>query len=224
MFNLCHFGGYFNPRPPWGGRPIRPTPQDHMPCYFNPRPPWGGRPCFRSRSRGLMYISIHALRGEGDKKLLKFLQVLLLFQSTPSVGRATALFNHLPKTRTNFNPRPPWGGRQYLARPYERRVCYFNPRPPWGGRQSLMQKGYKKKEISIHALRGEGDLAKLKRNKILMISIHALRGEGDRMIWQSRAKPLYFNPRPPWGGRLKRFAVASSSPGFQSTPSVGRAT
>ena len=103
---------YFNPRPPWGGRPIRPTPQDHMPCYFNPRPPWGGRPCFRSRSRGLMYISIHALRGEGDKKLLKFLQVLLLFQSTPSVGRATALFNHLPKTRTNFNPRPPWGGRR----------------------------------------------------------------------------------------------------------------
>ena len=99
MFNLCHFGGYFNPRPPWGGRPIRPTPQDHMPCYFNPRPPWGGRPCFRSRSRGLMYISIHALRGEGDKKLLKFLQVLLLFQSTPSVGRATLRTEHEAQTK-----------------------------------------------------------------------------------------------------------------------------
>ena len=34
-------------------------------------------------------------------------------------------------------------------------------------------------EISIHALRGEGDNNELKDIKTVIISIHALRGEGD---------------------------------------------
>ncbi len=56
----------FNPRPPWGGRLFvcLPTLQS---LYFNPRPPWGGR------HRRSWY------RLEQDR-----------FQSTPSVGRATA--------------------------------------------------------------------------------------------------------------------------------------
>ena len=37
---------------------------------FNPRPPWGGRP-MRDRGQGLLlFISIHALRGEGDLIIL----------------------------------------------------------------------------------------------------------------------------------------------------------
>ena len=35
-------------------------------------------------------ISIHALRGEGDRILEKCVAVEVKFQSTPSVGRATA--------------------------------------------------------------------------------------------------------------------------------------
>ena len=59
--------GYFNPRPPRGGRrwiifwpcPFR--------TYFNPRPPRGGRlSCCRS-SATYQPISIHALREEGDR-------------------------------------------------------------------------------------------------------------------------------------------------------------
>ena len=39
---------------------------------------------------------------------------------------------------------------------------------------------YDKVVISIHALRGEGDLtARGIRNGLFLISIHALRGEGD---------------------------------------------
>ena len=33
------------------------------------------------------------------------------------------------------------------------------------------------------------------------ISIHALRGEGDVVISVLKCAKLYFNPRPPWGGR-----------------------
>ena len=102
---------HFNPRPPWGGRQAIPTG-----CYavihnFNPRPPWGGR---------LIVRKVGATLKE--------------FQSTPSVGRATA--SSVAACRNIF---------------------YFNPRPPWGGRPRGQNKDIRHKEISIHALRGEGD-------------------------------------------------------------------
>ena len=61
----------------------------------------------------------------------------------------------------------------------------------------------RKGAISIHALRGEGDVKSVNGEKALLkISIHALRGEGDATF----ADFL-----------ISRFL-------FQSTPSVGRAT
>ena len=57
-------------------------------------------------------------------------------------------------------------------------------------------------QISIHALRGEGDHHYLRSLYKKYISIHALRGEGDHD--DSRDIPSYQQ--------------------FQSTPSVGRAT
>ena len=57
-------------------------------------------------------------------------------------------------------------------------------------------------EISIHALRGEGDVYELLRRASCSISIHALRGEGD----------------------LRYTYIARKLKTFQSTPSVGRAT
>ena len=79
--------------------------------------------------------------------------------------------------------------------------------------------------ISIHALRGEGDVLldlpafvprhfnprppwggrpaafKIKVPLELFISIHALRGEGDRGRMELSTDAQNFNPRPPWGGR-----------------------
>ena len=61
--------------------------------------------------------------------------------------------------------------------------------------------------ISIHALRGEGDLipsAVAAEN--ICISIHALRGEGDLGgIVVDESGYVDFYPRPPWGGRLFPF-------------------
>ena len=57
---------------------------------------------------------------------------------------------------------------------------YFYPRPPRGGRRSSGESILPLEEISIHALREEGDLdlgdQDLGRAQI---SIHALREEGD---------------------------------------------
>ena len=61
-----------------------------------------------------------------------------------------------------------------------------------------------KADISIHALRGEGDAKCVKVTCHLCISIHALRGEGDLADWHSVPARKNFNPRPPWGGRQVR--------------------
>ena len=78
---------------------------------FYPRPPRGGRLAGWSYGLGLRYISIHALREEGDR-----------FSSTK-----------VPQNRY-FYPRPPRGGRPgVLSRALL--VDDFYPRPPRGGRR-----------------------------------------------------------------------------------------
>ena len=54
------------------------------------------------------------------------------------------------------------------------------------GRATLYAQDVKAKmEISIHALRGEGDVPKSERVPLADISIHALRGEGDAVLEQN---------------------------------------
>ena len=79
--------------------------------------------------------------------------------------------------------------------------------------------------ISIHALRGEGDLIPKAAAICSAISIHALRGEGDVYFLVDFDFAKDFNPRPPWGGRhFITATIFSKHIKFQSTPSVGRAT
>ena len=56
--------------------------------------------------------------------------------------------------------------------------------------------------ISIHALRMEGDLGVLTALLRIVISIHALRMEGDQPRQHEKLDTKDFNPRPPHGGRL----------------------
>ena len=133
-------------------------------------------------------ISIHALRGEGDL-ISKHLYICVARISIHALrGEGDDNRDKDRERRQNFNPRPPWGGRQC-------RQCDNRD----------------KDRISIHALRGEGDGVDRIEDAGSNISIHALRGEGD-IRGQGRRKPLVnFNPRPPWGGRLKIYYKDSSS-------------
>ena len=57
-------------------------------------------------------------------------------------------------------------------------------------------------EISIHALRVEGDDRSARAwAKKVTISIHALRVEGDSLPIRFAFRCRYFYPRPPGGGR-----------------------
>ena len=218
----------------------------HQFQHFYPRPPQGGRPTIRrwtmpsgqflstpsarratsgrERLRNPRQISIHALREEGDPLPRLRLCVHQKFLSTPSARRATKRWRPTPTSTTHFYPRPPRGGRLddvsvedaaqiFLSTPSARRAT-----------------GLGDKWFQDH-----------------QISIHALREEGDHSPASSAPMALYFYPRPPRGGRpgcttadgnaevisihalreegdASRCCGTRSSTRFLSTPSARRAT
>ena len=100
----------------------------------------------------------------------------------------------------------------------------FYPRPPRGGRPPTENAPRKTGNISIHALREEGDRWRTELAQNLRISIHALREEGDS-ITPTRPQPQpYFYPRPPRGGRQETAVALTTTRKFLSTPSARRAT
>ena len=169
---------------------------------FYPRPPRGGRPPARRDDDLQPGISIHALREEGDSIRSASELIASVFPSTPSARRATS------------------GRYRVLWMP-----SYFYPRPPRGGRPARCCCAAAQQQISIHALREEGDGTMSARTCArFKISIHALREEGDTKSLStttavciflstpsarratcigSPPKPLgiHFYPRPPRGGR-----------------------
>ena len=81
-------------------------------------------------------------------------------------------------------------------------VGYFYPRPPRGGRHLEALRVILGVEISIHALREEGDTwAFFAVAVAVFISIHALREEGDKQQRSDELQQRNFYPRPPRGGR-----------------------
>ena len=126
----------------------------------------------------------------------------VLFLSTPSARRATSALTDNDYVSFNFYPRPPRGGRRAVQFPHLfRSDISIHALREEGDIKLLFRLA--SKNISIHALREEGDLTRMRQpNNRVQISIHALREEGD---WRS-----LFSPRT---GR-----------GFLSTPSARRAT
>ena len=124
---------------------------------------------------------------------------------------------------------------------------YFYPRPPRGGRLRGVRGAARRTEISIHALREEGDSACVSLSvggskflstpsarratakfpvciRRVCISIHALREEGDGTRYSAPTLLSYFYPRPPRGGRRLIVLVFRAVTLFLSTPSARRAT
>ena len=107
-------------------------------------------------------ISIHALREEGDGVCFEDEFFDIQFLSTPSARRATTSLPCVALLHDDFYPRPPRGGRLFHLPLIKNRM-----------------------EISIHALREEGDIRSGCTGGVYRISIHALREEGDRTFCKS---------------------------------------
>ena len=101
---------------------------------------------------------------------------------------------------------------------------HFYPRPPRGGRHTCFLPPAEVVEISIHALREEGDRKSTRRREHTHISIHALREEGDTTAANKPQQVENFYPRPPRGGRQCSQSSLFGTKKFLSTPSARRAT
>ena len=103
----------------------------------------------------------------------------------------------------DFYPRPPRGGRQESAG-YINAIIQFLSTP--SARRATEHADHRELhgDISIHALREEGDSLPHSTGCGYTISIHALREEGDTMFASSMPSILNFYPRPPRGGRPAR--------------------
>ena len=123
------------------------------------------------------------------------------FQSTSSVWRTTGLQQAAMVRARDFNPRPPCGGR-LAGRPAESPLFEF---------QSTS---------SVWRTTGAG----AGRHAEDAISIHVLRVEDDCRGFCVLLLTLYFNPRPPCGGRLVGNMLDFAQNQFQSTSSVWRTT
>ena len=149
------------------------------PFYFYPRPPRGGR---RMRKNSMpspsRFLSTPSARRATLTDVLS-MTVSMIFLSTPSARRATSAKRNINGSTINFYPRPPRGGRL--------------------------------KPTQLMSLQNQ-------------ISIHALREEGDRLAaWQTCFQQDFY-PRPPRGGRQAAAFVLALDKLFLSTPSARRAT
>ena len=191
------------------------------------------------------------------------------FLSTPSARRATSVLWAMTNWHRYFYPRPPRGGRR---RGNGGTACgskNFYPRPPRGGRRARWNplvlipvflstpsarrataidvSGQIGRQISIHALREEGDqeqlLAEINRRRFLSTPsarratcsplcrlctprhFYPRPPRGGRRVPRTRRpQPVHFYPRPPRGGRLLVRVKVAGVLKFLSTPSARRAT
>ena len=192
----------FNPRPPRGGRPFLTIQRTICLFNFNPRPPRGGRLCRLPAYSHMSRISIHVLREEDDFFQNSILGIRSRFQSTSSARRTTPAVSANTISHTDFNPRPPRGGRRWAFCSATLSGKYFNPRPPRGGRLRCRSGAFRKVEFQ---------------------STSSARRTTVR--WgKSYFAGCYFNPRPPRGGRRSRKFFQFLYLLFQSTSSARRTT
>ena len=148
---------------------------------------------------------------------------LVRFLSTPSARRATLLRLSFADCGTDFYPRPPRGGRP-RSRSSKTTEHYFYPRPPRGGRRPTWEDITQKVNFYPRPPRGGRPRLDVVVPDPADISIHALREEGDARSRSSTGRPTNFYPRPPRGGRRAGVSVFLIPWLFLSTPSARRAT
>ena len=158
-----------------------PAAHGHIRHYFYPRPPWGGRQVYDQQCNGQ-----------------------ITFLSTPSVGRATTGSRFRSRSiRQYFYPRPPWGGRRCAGHmPRGWRVFLSTPS---AGRATGCTTSSTARSLFLSTPSvGRATFQNQSNPDALKISIHALRGEGDVSTPNREPSASNFYPRPPWGGRPPR--------------------
>ena len=168
-------------------------------------------------------ISIHALREEGDYRIVWGDERRRGFLSTPSARRAThPAGRQRQKGMISIHALREEGDANVCHG--KRRSYDFYPRPPRGGRRkppscmTIFQTFLS--TPSARRATGRSSVHDYAED----ISIHALREEGDRTRPTRASSGWNFYPRPPRGGRRRAESLNNNYFLFLSTPSARRAT
>ena len=125
-------------------------------------------------------ISIHALREEGDAETVEdVFELIISIHALREEGDLSSL--NTGTGGADFYPRPPRGGRRCCAAQIDF-LFQFLSTPSARRATGLGDKWFQDHQISIHALREEGDSCQLLVVLLYLISIHALREEGDERL------------------------------------------
>ena len=191
-------------------------------------------------------ISTHALREEGDERAPPLAHWAQAFLPTPSARRATSCLFLPLHQNFNFYPRPPRGGRPWIAtnlsatsaisthalreegdRPSISRgesMSVFLPTPSARRATQRYPNWLCVQGISTHALREEGDSRGCRAGGCRSISTHALREEGDvRPLGRKRFGEISTHALREEGDTQKNKKAAADQK-FLPTPSARRAT
>ena len=120
-----------------------------------------------------------------------------------------------------FNPRPPRGGRPRIVPQIIAIPINFNPRPPRGGRRAAFSTRYACQSISIHVPREGDDEQSVVIYNHRNISIHVPREGDDHTSPKIHFRWKHFNPRPPRGGRPASLSTSGFATNFNPRPPRG---
>ena len=192
-------------------------------CRFLPAP--SARRATRQRRFRFRphFISIHALREEGDQRGPPPREAEGHFYPRPPRGGRLHPREHLlPPGDISIHALREEGDFFWTTRPISSQ--YFYPRPPRGGRLRILN-NFNNVELFLSTPSARrATLCRSPSTALLLISIHALREEGDTSWTTTRSLCINFYPRPPRGGRLQSGIEYNAQIEFLSTPSARRAT
>ena len=175
---------YFNPLPPYGGRPISSEPTAATISFQSTPSVWRETIC-NSIWCGLIVISIHSLRMEGDARFIR-----------------------TPICIENFNPLPPYGGRPgYVKFSASTAAISIHSLRMEGDAAAIDILGGDTFQSTPSVWRETLECL-IKFSCSFIISIHSLRMEGDMSITLESFNSTYFNPLPPYGGRPRTFSFS----------------
>ena len=148
-------------------------------------------------------ISIHALREEGDAwSMTSSTSTSNFYPRPPRGGRQKTLT--FSKKYDNFYPRPPRGGRLISPRKLASRARFLSTPSARRATPVKPKRRGDVKFLSTPSAR-RATLRYWRPRRIQQISIHALREEGD-LAWRNSSTVRFnFYPRPPRGGRPGRW-------------------
>ena len=189
----------FYPRPPYGGRLVLGAADGQAVAFLSTSPVWGTTRLWNP-STPPATISIHVPRMGDDTRSVIMMKSKRNFYPRPPYGGRLRLRWFSP-LRANFYPRPPYGGRRGNAYILDCPLRFLSTSPVWGTTLEWVSSFDAETHFYPRPPYGGRHCDAVGIVTISEISIHVPRMGDDRKTGWRKLGRINFYPRPPYGGR-----------------------